>query len=101
MTLCNSWPKNAKEFKKKFQELPYEACCLMSQLCDEKALGIDFQNGILYLEKGEDLPVLQELIKTKMISPLIDEAGCRIELRGKECCRYIVNPYMFSTENDE
>jgi len=95
VTLCNSWPKNAKEFKKKFQEVPYEACCLMSQLCNKKALGIDFQKGILYLEKDDDYSVLKELIQNKMISPFTEGGEGATELRGKECYKYVVNPYMF------
>lgn len=100
MTNCNLWPKNAMEFKRKFQEMPYEACCLMSQLCDKRALGIDFQQGILYLEKSDDLPILKELMEGKVISPLPREERCGTELRGKECFRYLINPYMFQIKSD-
>lgn len=94
--LCNSWPKDAGGFKKRFKELSYEACGLMCRLCNESALGIDFQNGILYLEKDGEVPLLNELVKSKMIVPL--KSGT--ELRGKECIRYSVNPYAFSEDKN-
>lgn len=97
---CKLWPKDAKEFKKRFQELPYEACCLMSELCDKKALGIDFQQGILYLEKSDDLPILKELTISRVISPLPREERYGTELRGKECFRYLINPYMFQIKTN-
>ncbi len=100
MRNCNLWPKNAMEFKRKFQEMPYEACCLMSQLCDKRALGIDLQRGILYLEKSDDLPILNKLLRDRIISPLPREASCGTELRGKECFRYLINPYMFQIKTD-
>ena len=101
MTLCNLWPKNVEEFKRRFKELPYEACCLMFKLCNEWALGIDFQRRILYLERSEDSSLLEELIKARLLSPLTDEEEYRVELRGMECCRYSVNPYAFPSEGDE
>lgn len=100
MRKCNLWPKNAIEFKRKFQEMPYEVCCLMSQLCDKRALGIDFQQGILYLEKSDDLPILKELLRDRIILPLPREERWGTELRGKECFRYLINPYMFQIKTD-
>ena len=89
MTLCNLWPKDAREFKRRFRELPDEACNLIWQLCKSCALGIDLQKGVLYLEETEDIPQLEELVKRKIITPVAEV--CMEELRGKECRRYLVN----------